>query len=105
MKIDFKKQLLDSDLEPSFYDEKKKEKVMAHDVLRRHLFNKMKASESDVDKYFNWGMELKNGIVDLDKVGQEDLKKFIGDPDTFMPVMHKGQLKKIITDAQDKNKK
>jgi len=104
MKIDFKKQLLDANFEPAYYDDKKAEKVMAHDILRRHLMNKLKASSSDADKFFDWAIDLKKGIVDLDKNSQADLIKFISDPDTFMTVGQKGQLKKIISDAKpDKN--
>lgn len=102
MKIDFKIQLVDADFEPAFIDKEKQDPLMANDFLRRHLFNRMKTNESDLDKYFNWGMDLKDGVIDLDKNGQNDLIKFIRDPETYMPVMYKGQLLKLIDDAKEK---
>lgn len=99
MKIDFSKQLLDAEGEPAVYTDTK-HPVMAKDIVRRGLLNSFSKTEGDIDKYFDWAMELKaTGVLSLDKSDQNKLMQFVTGLE--IPILNKAQLRNLIDSAKE----
>ncbi|WP_420582097.1 hypothetical protein [Reichenbachiella sp.] len=99
MNIDFSKQLLDTEGEPAIYTDTQ-QPIVAKDILRRGLLASFSKSEGDIDKYFDWAMELKDsGVLKLDKADQNKLKQFITGME--ITILNKAQLRNLIDSAKE----
>ncbi|MFY0628220.1 MAG: hypothetical protein JXR07_18115 [Reichenbachiella sp.] len=92
MKLDFKKPCLDTEGE---IIKENNQSVLMSDLLRKALMTSQSNDETDIIKFFDWSLDLKKGVLDLDKADQKKLKDFITNEKNFF-LMTKAQMFKVL---------